>query len=548
MTEYEHFRQMPKMTNNHLHIFAMFPYRRLLKVIQNIDPELYSKIYYYDNEVTSSSGEPSIVKYLLTLTNEESEGVPYNDVSKKEDWKPLADAGQQFWDLLVVRNHLKNPFKYLEQIQLMFRIFVRHYKIYYYMWYCTLLVNFYNKVYYLNVRGKPGTINKDVKHGHRLFMESKNVLPSDAFNKILSDISQGDTDISPSDYKFLYKQYTKIKYECDLIMKAVSDFNKNHTVVKYIDGDELINGKNEISLPPTEQDRISDDAYPIMMVQYIITYHKQPKTLQLDIRKYIMEIKKLLYVAVIINKDYGYQFFNGIDLVGNEQETHTLIEYMPYLGKLLYFRKYGINFIPHYGESDVSKTEMNPIEKFFIEKNISRFGHGMELIETTDYVSTVINQKKRILIESCPISNELMGYYKVVDNPHKDLIDNPNFKLMICTDDNGLFGYSSVTRDYMIIANAWNLVDNQFMQITSNGLEVIDKTYRSYYIQLHKKMWIEFEQRNSFHEIELEGLSDDDKLSRIRSNKLSGIRSNKLSGIRSNKLSGNKKLKRKNPI
>lgn len=481
------FKKLPKMTNNHIHIFAMLPYRKLLKMIKKIDPELYDRVYALTVDVITD-GDEKLYKNSLELINDRVDGIPMKGITKREDWVKVSTLDPSFKNSLVVTKHTENPFAEFEKIQTRFRIFVRHYKVYYYLWYTSLYVNYNNNVFYLNVRGKPGTIHKDVKFDNIFFLESKQVMSDQSFSAKLTEIAKDDKDIKPNDHKYMYKQYTRIKYESDLILKAVNDFNKNRTYPHFVNDNHLYNDKVDISFDENYQ-----KDKPQMMVQYIITFPKKPKSVELDLRMYMLYVKKILYIAAVINEEYGFPFFNGIDLVGNEQESHDLSEFIPIMGKLLYFRRFGINFIPHIGETNIVKNEITPMERLIFDKNITRIGHGISFV-TTEAITTELKKLNRtITIESCPISNYLLGYYHPRSHPHQAAINNPNIKLMICSDDNGLFNYSSVSRDYLFAHKYWNLTMKDLKKLILNGLSVIPQKYKKYYYDVFNYLWQKYE-------------------------------------------------------
>jgi hypothetical protein len=480
------FRRLPKMTNNHIHLFALFPYKRLLKIIKKIDPELYHKIYVLRHDMKTET--QTIYKYTMITFNEDIEGIPFSDVTTMNDWAPLSefDSDPIFWSTFIIKQHIPKPFVQFEKIQSQVRVLIRHYKVYYYMWYMSIYANYHNRIYYLNVRGKPGTINKDVRHGHRLFIDSSNVMSESNFINKMTDFVRTDLDIKPQDIKYMYKQYLKIKYESDLILMAVYDFNTTHNYPSFVLNNKLFENKIIVKFA----DKFDSDTRPQMMVQYIITFPKFPKGVVVDYKKFIHEIKELLYIAIVINSEYGFQFFNGVDFVGNEQETQSLSDIVPYLGKLMYFRKYGIQFIPHIGETNHITSIPTPIEKYILEKDIQRIGHGISFITTDTILSQLESRRSNFYIESCPISNYLLGYYRPEDHPHRLVINNPHIKLMICSDDNGLFNYSTVTRDYMLIYKYWNLTLDQIKQLILNGMAMIPFKYRPYYQEIFNKLWI----------------------------------------------------------
>lgn len=474
------FRNLPKITNNHVHIFAMYPYKKLMNIIQQNDPDLFNKIFIY---VGDSINVP--VGTMITI-NESKSGLEFRDETDRKQWIRLSDIYSTVQNIWTINKSTKDPFEIFEKIQTMFRIIVRHYKIYYYLWYSTLYANYINNVFYLNVKGKPGNINTDVKCGHRLCICAKHLMDYDLFIEKIRLISSTDRDIEESDYKYLYQQYSRMKCETDIIMKAVNIFNKKYSKPEFITDDEIF---RPFSINFKEDFIPNPDNKPQMMVQYVITLSKTPIDNIIDIKKFTKNAKILLYAAVIINQEYNYPIFNGIDLVGNEQKSKNILDFIPFINKILYFRKFDINFIPHIGESTITRTEIEEIDHYLFDKNILRIGHGIALVSSPQILDYLIESDKILTIESCPISNYLLGYFNPRKNPHKDVINHPNVRVMICSDDNGVFNYSTVSRDYYFIYKYWSLTKSDFKKLITNGIYVIPKKYRKYYYDLFKYLW-----------------------------------------------------------
>jgi hypothetical protein len=471
-TLYNIFKNIPKMTNNHIHIYALYPYDKLLTTIKKIDPELYKKIYIYTKE------SDDLHKNSLMLINEKNEGITYNEKTNINDWIPLNNFPKK--DFILTKN-TENPWDKLERIQSQVRIFIRHFKIYYYLIYLSLHKNYEHKIYYLNLRGKPGSINKDVKFGTRLFL-TKRCMDVDLFNTKMKKIIQHDTDLKENDLKYMYRIYGKIKCESDIILLAVNNFNETNEKPDYITENEILNTSDikYIFSPKRKNTQ--------MMLQYIITFPKPEKKVLLT-KEYINNIKIHLYCAVLINEEYGFDFFNGIDLVGNEKYSECLDNLLPLLEKLLHFKKFGINFIPHFGETNIICGELKPDQEYILNKNLKRIGHGLAFINSQYLINYINKEKKHLYLEICPISNYLLQYYKISKHPAKNLIYNDYIHIMIGSDDNGLFGYNTVTHDYILIYKYWKLKKDDIKKIILNGLDVIPQNYLQYYIDIFNKEW-----------------------------------------------------------
>lgn len=494
----EHFvRKIPKMTNLHVHLFAMLPVEKFIKLLSKIDDDLYRKINILERNIFDN--EHKLIYYAHTLniindyltgntgfTREEKTDLERNDWIPLHNIENIRDIMKEF----IIRQHLEHPFDIFEVIQARLRIVIRHYKFYYYYWYATLYQNFKNNIFYLNVRGKPGSITHDTSFDKTLFLRSTNILPLDEFENRVNLLVGDDRDIKPKDYGFMYGIYTRIKYEADLIMLAVQNFNNGFKKPHYISSDALL----ELS-PENIYKKIYDNTKQ-MMVQYIITFPKEAKpqgeTDEIEyiyMKQLLVQIKQTLYVAVVINQEYDFTLFNGIDLVGYEQKTRDLSEYIPILKKLLYFRKFGINTYPHLGESNVVSEEISLAQKYIIEKKIERIGHGITFLTNKNIEPLLIKQNQTICLEICPISNYLLGYYKIDKHPAKEFIHNKNFRITINSDDNGLFGYTTVSHDYLIIIKHWGLENKDLKRLISNGLFFIPREYQDFYRKMFVTLW-----------------------------------------------------------
>lgn len=561
------FRILPKMTNNHLHLFAMYPYKKLIDIIKQTDPELYDKIYVLKEEKcyekdksdaektavrheikTALSSHKNIYKnmkktfvqankskkttskkefkdlfkespdsyakiaeiikkrnlmsdkdltycYLLNnmsfgIFNPNESGVSFDEITTMDDWIPLRtveeDPNVDLNDILTIGPDTPKPFYVFENIQKMFRIFVRNYKVYYYLWYASLIANYNNHVFYLNVKGKPGNINKDVKFSHRLYLESNQCLNYYDFTNKMDMLARADSVIQKSDYKYLYKQYRKIKMESDIIIKCLNDFNSTKNMsVPFASEDHLINDSVKINFSSS----FDPDKSPQMMVQYTLTFPKTPKDVSLDIRAFSKTMKFTIYACILINDEYGFRFFNGVDLVGNEQETRDFSDFIPSLNDILPFRKQGINVIPHIGETNEIKTDITLGERYVINNAFTRVGHGLSFITTPAITTELQNRNQKLYLEICPISNWLLDYFDIDQNPARKILNNPYLLPVICSDDNGIFGYDTVSKDYELITTKWNLNNDNLYKIIMNGIELIHPKYQRYYMDLFEYLW-----------------------------------------------------------
>ena len=209
-------------------------------------------------------------------------------------------------------------------------------------------------------------------------------------------------------------------------------------------------------------------------------------------------------------------FILGFDLVGFEDPGQTLFYWVPILleaeSNILNSdpNEKPMKFFFHAGESDRKTVQANLIDAVYL--NSSRIGHGFGIQEFPELWPLL--EKKDILIETCPISNQLLGL--IVDqrnhpighmlrhsvNPSlksrklKELLDfNPNLQhlydssseiiipVSINNDDPGMWGIDAIlSYDWYIAIVAWNLGIGGIKQLALNSI-----LYSSMSIEIRSK-------------------------------------------------------------
>mmetsp|Transcript_99617 Transcript_99617/g.214967 ORF Transcript_99617/g.214967 Transcript_99617/m.214967 type:complete len:96 (+) Transcript_99617:2108-2395(+) len=75
-----------------------------------------------------------------------------------------------------------------------------------------------------------------------------------------------------------------------------------------------------------------------------------------------------------------------------------------------------------------------------------RVGHGIGIVFTPELMKKY--KDEGIGFEVCPISNQVLAYYKdLTVHPLKIMIRN-KLRVALCNDDPGLFRYNDMTPDY----------------------------------------------------------------------------------------------------
>lgn len=119
------------------------------------------------------------------------------------------------------------------------------------------------------------------------------------------------------------------------------------------------------------------------------------------------EVREMLAECLEFKKKWP-EYIAGFDLVGEESKGHPLSFFKPEFEEFVRNcrdEKVDIPFLFHCGETHYDPDENLKTALAF--ENTKRIGHGYALLSETDYDDTM--KKRRICVESCPISNEILG-------------------------------------------------------------------------------------------------------------------------------------------
>ena len=149
----------------------------------------------------------------------------------------------------------------------------------------------------------------------------------------------------------------------------------------------------------------------------------------------------------------------GYDLVGQEDKGRSLAELTP---ELFWFKKrclengFDIPFFFHAGEclGDGDKTDQNLFDAILL--GTRRIGHGFSLYKhplLTEMVKT-----KKILIESCPISNEVLRLTSSIKSHPLPALLARDVPCALANDDPAILGHRSngVTHDFWQALHGWD--------------------------------------------------------------------------------------------
>ncbi|KAJ7444882.1 hypothetical protein FB451DRAFT_1293716 [Mycena latifolia] len=139
----------------------------------------------------------------------------------------------------------------------------------------------------------------------------------------------------------------------------------------------------------------------------------------------------------------------GFDLVGPENVLKPLIYYAE---GLLRFRErqkelgLDIPFIFHAGETlgDGTEADVNLYDAILL--GTLRIGHGFSLVKHPKLMETC--REKNILIEVCPISNEILRLTSSMLMHPLPILMNNGLPVALCSDDPAMFGNMGLTFDF----------------------------------------------------------------------------------------------------
>lgn len=143
------------------------------------------------------------------------------------------------------------------------------------------------------------------------------------------------------------------------------------------------------------------------------------------------------------------ELVSGYDLVAQEDLGHPLIDLAP---ELLWFqdqtktRNLTIPFFFHAGETlgDGNSTDLNLFDAVLFKTR--RIGHGFSLYKHPLLIDEVI--KKRIMVEVCPISNEVLRLATdILHHPLPAMIAN-GVPTAISNDDPAMMGQDAAGLSY----------------------------------------------------------------------------------------------------
>jgi adenosine deaminase CECR1 len=174
----------------------------------------------------------------------------------------------------------------------------------------------------------------------------------------------------------------------------------------------------------------------------------------LDTRKIVEDMD----ACIAIKMAYPH-LISGYDLVGQEDPGRPLKDLLP---ELFWFKKQcaqegiDIPFFFHAGETlgDGTDTDQNLFDAVLL--GTRRIGHGFSLYKHPLLIDMV--KDKKILVESCPISNEVLRLCaSVLSHPLPALLAR-GVSCSLCNDDPAILGQDTagMTHDFWQALQAWD--------------------------------------------------------------------------------------------
>ena len=177
-------------------------------------------------------------------------------------------------------------------------------------------------------------------------------------------------------------------------------------------------------------------------------------TLRIQGKKLIVQSMK---DCIEVKKAYP-EFISGFDLVGQEDLGRPLVDMTP---ELFWFRKrcleedVEIPFFFHAGEclGDGDETDHNLFDAILL--GTRRIGHGFSLYKHPVLVEMV--KQKKILIETCPISNEVLRLTSSIKAHPLPALLARGVTAALCNDDPAILGHekNGMTHDFWQALQGW---------------------------------------------------------------------------------------------
>ena len=121
-----------------------------------------------------------------------------------------------------------------------------------------------------------------------------------------------------------------------------------------------------------------------------------------------------------------------------------------------------------------------------------RIGHGFELAKLPHLAQYYA--ENGICVEICPVSNQLIRYFKDLRNHPGISLFNQEVPVTISPDDPAIFGYQGVSFDYWVAVMAWDMSIADVKKCIVNSIEYssLNTTEKNKLMKKWQKQWTEF--------------------------------------------------------
>lgn len=155
----------------------------------------------------------------------------------------------------------------------------------------------------------------------------------------------------------------------------------------------------------------------------------------------VSDLDEYINITIELKRTFP-NFFAGFDLVGQEDKGNPLNLYVDKLQRLTN----EVNFFFHAGETDWFglKSDKNLLDAVLL--NTTRIGHGYALLKHPQVLKIIM--EKKIAIEICPISNQVLGLVRDLRNHPASILFAEGFPVVISNDDPGLWGSKALSYDF----------------------------------------------------------------------------------------------------
>ncbi len=203
-----------------------------------------------------------------------------------------------------------------------------------------------------------------------------------------------------------------------------------------------------------------------------------------------------------LRKQYP-EIVSGFGLSGEEDKGHTILYYLDDLLEINRLAQRENTPLPYYFHAGETNWPFNnsPDNSHLIFNNelydvlllnSKRVGHGLSLVKNPFLMKKF--KQAQIAIETCPISNQILGYVKDLRNHPAVTYLNAGLAVTLNPDDPGIFGYKGVTADFWEACVAWELDLRALKQLALNSITYssLDPDHKAALLKAWQHKWDTF--------------------------------------------------------